>query len=128
MTYHLKTGEVRVTTTSVRSLDTTTEFSVFSRKINLLCIFTFSGCLPLNLCGTDSASCCKGVVTFLTMVQTVYVLCSGSPELWAILKSHNGTSIQGFFQELDGWIEQPLFGSSPAICQVISPPSKKSRN
>lgn len=62
---------------------------------NPLCLFSPCGCHSLNLCGSDAAACCKDVVTFFGMVQTVYNICSSSPKRWEILKNHIGSSLHG---------------------------------
>ena len=48
----------------------------------------FSPCAlhSLNLVGTDSAKCCPTVVTFFGSIQSCYVVFSGSPKRWALLK------------------------------------------
>lgn len=65
------------------------------KRKNPLCLFSPCGCHSLNLCGSDAAACCKEVVTFFGMVQTVYNICSSSPKRWEILKSHIAASLHG---------------------------------
>ena len=47
---------------------------------NPLCIFSPCGCHSLNLCGANSAACCREAITFFGMIQTIYNLFSSSPK------------------------------------------------
>ena len=62
---------------------------------NPLCLYSPCACHSLNLCGADSAACCKEAVTFFGMVQTVYNLFSSSPQRWLILQGSIGSSLHG---------------------------------
>lgn len=62
---------------------------------NPVCLYSACACNSLNLCGADSAACCKGAVTFFGMVQTVYNLFSSSPQRWQILQGSIGFSLHG---------------------------------
>ncbi|XP_037797190.1 zinc finger MYM-type protein 1-like [Penaeus monodon] len=61
---------------------------------NPLCLYSPCACRSLNLCGADSAACCKEAVTFFGMVQTVYNPFSSSPQRWSILHENIGSSLQ----------------------------------
>ncbi|XP_037797777.1 zinc finger MYM-type protein 1-like [Penaeus monodon] len=62
---------------------------------NPLCLYSPCACHSLNLCGADSAACCKEVVTFFGMVQMVYNLFSSSPQRWSILQENIGSFLHG---------------------------------
>ena len=62
---------------------------------NPLWLYSPCACHSLNLCGADSAACCKEAVTFFGMLQTVYNLFSSSPQRWSILRENIGSSLHG---------------------------------
>ncbi|XP_044141441.1 52 kDa repressor of the inhibitor of the protein kinase-like [Bufo gargarizans] len=47
----------------------------------------------LNLAGVHAASCCPDVITFFGCVNRLYLLFSGSPQRWKILKDEIGSSL-----------------------------------
>ena len=48
--------------------------------LNSFAIFSPCGCHSLNLCGADSATCCRHAITYFGVIQTVYNLFSSSPQ------------------------------------------------
>ena len=58
---------------------------------------TYSPCCAhsLNLCGVHAAESCLAVITFVGIVQKVFVIFSSSPKRWEILKKHLPCSLHG---------------------------------
>lgn len=60
---------------------------------NPLAVYSPCAAHSLNLCGVDSAECCRKAITFFGVVQKCYKTFSSSPMRWEILKAKIGCSL-----------------------------------
>ena len=62
---------------------------------NPLMLYSPCGCHSLNLCGNDSAKCCREAITFFGTIQIIFVFFHSSPKRWEVMKGFLHGSLHG---------------------------------